>query len=157
MSALDVAVAFLKAHEGCRLAAYPDPISKGDPWTIGWGHTGKEVRAGLTWTQGQADSQLVIDASRVQHIVEAMIDQPMNDNQKAAFVCLAYNIGLGGGGMAHPGFEESAVRRCFNAGDLQGAAEGFMHWCRAGADPEALRGRRLDEQALFLRPMPDPI
>jgi lysozyme len=45
----------LKAWEGCRLNAYPDPASCGEPWTIGYGHTGLVVCSGLTISQAQAD------------------------------------------------------------------------------------------------------
>lgn len=59
----------LQRDEGCRLKAYPDPLSerartgrgRGDPWTIGYGHTGRDVYEGLTWTQAQADAALVSD------------------------------------------------------------------------------------------------
>ncbi|RJF81642.1 hypothetical protein D3877_16060 [Azospirillum cavernae] len=37
----------VKDAEGLRLTAYPDPASGGAPWTIGYGHTGPEVRPGL--------------------------------------------------------------------------------------------------------------
>ena len=40
--------------EGCKLTAYPDPATGGDPWTIGYGHTGNDVYPGLTITQEQA-------------------------------------------------------------------------------------------------------
>jgi lysozyme len=51
----------LQREESCVLTAYPDPVSHGDPWTIGWGHTGPDVHPGLVWTQEQADSQLDTD------------------------------------------------------------------------------------------------
>lgn len=59
----------LQRDEGCRLRAYPDPLSPrartgkgpGDPWTIGYGHTGRDVYEGLVWTQPQADQALVSD------------------------------------------------------------------------------------------------
>ena len=44
----------IKHWEGCRLTAYPDPASGADPWTIGYGHTGPEVKPGLTISQEQA-------------------------------------------------------------------------------------------------------
>jgi GH24 family phage-related lysozyme (muramidase) len=31
----------IKTDEGCRLEAYPDPATGAAPWTIGYGHTGK--------------------------------------------------------------------------------------------------------------------
>lgn len=74
-------VAETKRDEGCRLKAYPDPLSprgralalplakrpagwqslSGAPWTIGYGHTGPEVHEGLEWTQGEADAALSAD------------------------------------------------------------------------------------------------
>ena len=55
MNITDEGLQLIKAHEGCRLKSYPDPGSGGDPWTIGYGHTGPEVVPGLTITQEQAD------------------------------------------------------------------------------------------------------
>ena len=48
----------IKKFEGLRLAAYPDPATGGEPWTIGYGHTGPEVHRGLTWTHDQAEAAL---------------------------------------------------------------------------------------------------
>jgi lysozyme len=45
MSAIDVASAFVAAHEGCRLTAYRDSTGV---LTLGYGHTGPEVVEGLT-------------------------------------------------------------------------------------------------------------
>src|ERR1044072_792728 len=51
----------LMRDEGLRLKAYPDPLSGGDPWTIGYGHTGPEVKPGLVWTHQQARDALEAD------------------------------------------------------------------------------------------------
>jgi lysozyme len=40
------AVDFVSQHEGLRLNAYPDPATGGDPWTIGYGSTGPNVKPG---------------------------------------------------------------------------------------------------------------
>lgn len=50
--------------EGNVLTAYPDPITKGDPWTIGRGHTGPEVHKGLVWTEEQSLKQRDIDIAK---------------------------------------------------------------------------------------------
>lgn len=44
---------YTRLCEGCVLTAYQ--CSEGH-WSIGWGHTGPEVVAGLAWTQGEADT-----------------------------------------------------------------------------------------------------
>ena len=48
----------LMSDEGCRLTAYPDPLSGGDPWTIGYGATGPSISKGTVWVQEQADADL---------------------------------------------------------------------------------------------------
>jgi hypothetical protein len=51
-AAVAVALPLVKEFEGCRLTAYPDPESGGEPWTIGWSTTtyddGSPVKAGDT-------------------------------------------------------------------------------------------------------------
>lgn len=51
----------LARDEGLRLKAYPDPVSKGEPWTIGHGHTGG-VKRGDTITLEEARGLLAVDA-----------------------------------------------------------------------------------------------
>lgn len=57
-----ILLAQIKRDEGCVLTAYRD---RNGVWTIGWGHTGKEVHAGLVWAQAQADDQLSADIERL--------------------------------------------------------------------------------------------
>lgn len=47
-------IALLQSFEGLRLKAYPDPISHGAPWTIGYGHTGPDVYEGQVISTDQA-------------------------------------------------------------------------------------------------------
>ncbi len=54
----------LRRDEGLRLGAYPDPLSGGEPWTIGYGHTGPEVARGTVWTPVQAETALIADIAR---------------------------------------------------------------------------------------------
>ena len=48
----------IKKFEGLRLTAYQDMVGV---WTIGYGHTGPDVKPGLTITQQQADQLLIND------------------------------------------------------------------------------------------------
>jgi lysozyme len=52
------ALAMTENDEGLRLEAYQD---SGGVWTIGWGHTGPEVHAGLVWTREQCVEALQSD------------------------------------------------------------------------------------------------
>lgn len=55
---VDLLKALIKESEGCRQRAYKD---SGGVWTIGYGHTGPEVKEGLIWSQNQCEAQLTLD------------------------------------------------------------------------------------------------
>ncbi len=60
--------------EGCKLTAYPDTEGV---WTIGWGHElpNQDGSArGLTWTQDQADDQLLDDISIAQAFARGLTE-----------------------------------------------------------------------------------
>ena len=74
----------VQTFEGCaekradgRFQAYPDPGSGGDPWTIGWGSTGPDVKPGTVWTQAQCDERLLRDLTAFGAKVWALVrDMP---------------------------------------------------------------------------------
>jgi len=134
----------IKQSEGCKLTAYPDPGTGGAPWTIGYGHTGPEVKKGLVWTQAQADSALADDVSRFADGVSALLGSaPTTQGQFDAMVSLAYNIGLGN-------FRESTLLRLHKEGDYAGAANQFARWrFAAGKELPGLVKRRAAEAALY--------
>ncbi len=151
-------LAIIKRNEGCVLHAYPDPATGGDPWTIGYGHTGPEVRPGLEINQAGAEQLLRQDLAKFEAGVLAYLGgAPATDNQFAAMVSLAYNIGLG-----H--FLTSTVLRLHKAGDYQGAADAFAMWNKAGGRVlKGLTRRRAEEAKLYLTggvsppgPTPEP-
>lgn len=76
--------------------------------------------------------------------VTDMLKVPVTQNQFDALVSFSYNEGVAALGG-------STLLRLLNGGDVQGAAEQFMQWTRAGNDPHRLLTRRQDERALFLR------
>lgn len=93
MNVSPAGVSLVKAGEGCRLVAYQDERGI---WTIGWGHTGPEVHAGMQCSQAHADQQLERDLESFAHGVAAELPQvSIGDNAFSALVSLAYNIGLG--------------------------------------------------------------
>lgn len=133
----------IKSCEGCRLEAYPDPGTGGDPWTIGYGHTGG-IDKGMTITQEQADEFLVSDIAIVAGGVDNLVTFDLTPNQFAAIVCFAYNVGL-------DNLAKSTLLRCVNAGHPQDAAQEFLKWDRAaGIVMAGLTARRQAERQLFL-------
>ena len=136
----------IKRNEGCVLDAYPDPATGGDPWTIGYGHTGPDVAEGLSITQERAEELLRQDLGRFQDGVDDLIAEnaAISDSQYGAMVSLAFNIGLGN-------FRASSVLRDHNAGNNQAAADAFRMWNKAaGKVMNGLTRRREEERTLYL-------
>lgn len=134
-------LALLKSFEGCRLKAYRDIVGV---LTIGYGHTGPDVQPGLTWTQDQVDECLEQDLGRFVSGVEALLEDDVTENQLAALVCFAYNVGLGA-------LTKSHLLSKLNEGDVRGAADEFLRWNHAGGQVDAgLTRRREAERTLFL-------
>ena len=90
------AVAIVKNYEGLRLAAYDDGVGV---WTIGYGTTrypnGAAVRPGDTATQAQAEQYLQNDIGGYAKQLARTVPfwTQMNDNQRAALISFAYNLG----------------------------------------------------------------
>lgn len=137
----DAGVALVREFEGCRLDAYRCPA--GIP-TIGYGATGPDIRMGMKWTQEEADERLAEDLARFAEGVERLVLVDLTDNQFAALVSFAYNVGLGA-------LAGSTLLRELNAGDYEGAADQFPRWSKGGGRvlPGLVR-RRAAERDLFL-------
>jgi GH24 family phage-related lysozyme (muramidase) len=142
MSITPAGLQLLKTWEGCRLSAYPDPASGGDPWTIGYGHTGPEVHAGLVITQQQADAWLVSDAAVAARAIDRLVGSvAMSPRERDALISFCFNVGAGA-------VEGSTLRRRLLAGEQVGKvlAEELPRWCHGPQGPmEGLRRRRAAE------------
>ena len=140
----DAGVRLVQEFEGCKLEAYPDPGTGGEPWTIGFGSTGPDIGPGTVWTQEEADARFVDDLTKFGDGVDRLVRVPLTDNQFAALVSFAYNVGLGA-------LAGSTLLRKLNAGDYQGAADQLPRWNKAGGRvlPGLVR-RRAAERDLFL-------
>jgi lysozyme len=150
MKITQTGVDLIKQFEACKLTAYLCPAQK---WTIGYGHTGPDVRAGRVITQSQAETILQADVAIFDTAVQAQCPSA-TASQHDAMTCLAFNIGIGN-------FCKSSVARLHNAGNIVGAARAFALWNKAtdsnGVKRE-LRGltrRRAAEAALYLSDLPD--
>lgn len=95
MKASDSIKNFIKEREGCRLGAYKDPVGV---WTIGYGHTGADVRAGMRITQAEADRLFDLDLSRFERELNDMLRvngiTNLTQGQFDALLSFAYNLGL---------------------------------------------------------------
>lgn len=138
-------IAALKQSEGLRLNAYPDPGSRdGNPWTIGYGSTGPDIRKGTIWTQGQADSRFLADIRRFEDQVEKALQGAVTtQTQFNALVHFAYNIGV-------HALSKSTLLRLHKAGQFDGAAREFARWNKNdGTVLAGLTKRRAHEAAMY--------
>lgn len=146
-------IAIIKHFETCELEAYPDPGSGGDPWTIGWGHTGPEVVPGLAWTQEQCDAAFTSNLEEFEGYVNQLVKVPIDQHEFDALVSFAYNVGpdIDADNVAE-GLGDSTLLKRLNLSypKLQVGAE-FLKWDKAaGRRMRGLLRRRVAERALFL-------
>ncbi len=131
----------IRKYEGLRLKAY---ICPGGKLTIGYGHTGIDVKPGMTIDNAQADALLLKDVERFEKSVNDMVDVEMTQEMFDALVCFAFNLGAGS-------LKSSTLLKKLNANDKLGAAEEFLKWNKAqGKVLKGLTARRQGERTLFL-------
>lgn len=81
----------IKNWEGCRLKAYVCPAGV---LTIGYGHTGPDVRAGMVITQKEADRLFDEDLQKFAgKVMPAFKGVSLKQCQADALISLSYNIG----------------------------------------------------------------
>lgn len=132
----------IKSFESCRLESYFD----GKVWTIGYGHTGEDVKEGMDITQLEANNLLYRDIMDREAQLVGVLKHEVNDNQFSALMSFMYNLGIGN-------LHGSTLLAKVNAGEFKDAAEEFPKWDRfLGKEMEGLLRRRLAEQALFVKP-----
>lgn len=134
----------IKSFEGLSLKAYPDPGSGADPWTIGYGSTGKDIKRGLVWTLAQAEARLKLDVASFALGVRALIVKaPTTQRQFDAMVSFAYNVGLGN-------LKSSTLLKKHLAGQRVDARAEFLKWDKAsGRVMVGLTRRRAAEAKLY--------
>jgi lysozyme len=143
MKCSEKGLALLKQFESCKLEAYPDPATGGEPYSIGFGDT-CHVYDGMRITFAEALRRLQVHLEPLEAQITHLVRVPLTQSAFDALVCLAYNIGIGN-------FERSTLLKRLNAGDTMGAADAFRDWTHAaGRELAGLVRRREAERALFL-------
>ena len=131
----------IKSYEGCRLTAYK-PVQTEQDYTIGWGHYGSDVYAGMTITQEQADNMLREDVKYYADAVDRY-NSRFNFTQEEfdSLTSFTYNCGVG---------SLQAVMSCCNT--KQEIAEECKLYNKS-SDGQILNGlvrRREEEYKLFM-------
>lgn len=150
-------IALIKRFEGCArlrrdglVEAYPDPGTGGEPWTIGWGATGKGLKKderigpGTMWTQKECDARFAEDLKiYAAEVARAIGNTPTTQSQFDAMVSFHYNTGA---------IARATLTRKHNAQDFEGAAAEFKRWNKAGGRVlKGLVNRRRAEAALYAK------
>lgn len=144
------ATAFVARHEGLRLDSYTDA---GGVWTVGYGHTGPEVHAGLRITPAKAKAWLAADldqaAARLQAVVKRPVIDELTDNQYAALLSFVFNLG------ADPGW---TIWKALNARQFDQVPVQMMRFVYVGrAKVRGLVNRRAAEVALWSEDEPGSV
>ena len=133
---------FICRREGLELEAYKD--IKGI-WTIGYGHTGTEVKFKMTITKEQAKEYLAKDLAIAEKALTPI--KNLTQYEYDALVSLVFNIGT-------TKFKNSTIRRLLLQGNKDLAANQFKVWNKVtiGNDKVVSNGlvnRRAMETKLF--------
>lgn len=128
----------IKESEGLSLKAYKCPAGV---WTIGYGHTGKDVKKGMVITEEKAIDLLKSDIARFEKHVSAYNKKyRFTSNEFSALVSFAYNIG------SITGLTKNGTRT------KEQIANKMLEYCYAnGKKLNALYVRRQKERVLFLK------
>jgi len=145
-------VELIKRFEGCHLEAYPDPKTKGKPYTVGWGSTrkkdGSPFALGERITQEEADE--LLDYQLRTAFLPALTKIPhyaeMSEEQVGALLSFAYNLGANFYGSE--GFETISRRLRNKEWDL--IPDALVLYRNPGTSVEAgLKRRRVAEGTLW--------
>lgn len=130
----------IKEFEGLRLKAYRDPVGV---LTIGYGHTGSDVKSGMVISQQRAEQLLKNDTGWAQKAVRDSVKVPLTQGQFDALTSFTFNLGAGA-------LRTSTLVKKLNTGDYAGAQKEFGRWVHAGGQVLAgLVRRRAAEAKMF--------
>lgn len=132
----------IKGFEGLELVGYLCPANIP---TIGYGHTGPEVKVGKAITPDKATELLAGDLAKFERGVKAVVKSNINQNQFDALVSFAYNCGLGN-------LYKSTLLKKVNANpDDPAIANEFSKWTRGGGKvlPGLVRRRKAESSLYF--------
>lgn len=115
------------------LKAYPDPITKNAPWTIGIGCTGPDIHEGTEWTVEQAWSRFydayAIAYTEATQSVGTSCWAGLNEQRRAVLTDMAFQ--MGGAGLDAFQHMLAAMR----AGQWQDAADHMLDSAYAKQTP----------------------
>ena len=130
----------IKQFEGCRLIAYKS-VATEKYFTIGYGHTGEDVKPNMVISQAQADRYLQQDIGRYENYVNQYCAKlNLNQNQFDAITSFTYNCGPGN------------LKKLIEGRTISQIADAMLQFNHAGGKELAgLTKRRKAERELFIK------
>ena len=126
--------------------AYPDPATGDEPWTIGFGSTGRGISKYTVWSKEQAEDAL---QEHVRHFISGLVKLSprlvsASPRRIAAVISWAYNCGLGN-------YRISTFKKRVDANDWEGAAVECRKWTKAAGRVLPGLTKRREAEALMMR------
>lgn len=114
--------------------------------TIGYGHTGEDVKDGMIITESEAEDFLKEDISEAEDVVSRYVKRTITQNQFDALVSFIFNLGEGN-------FKKSTLLRKVNRDpNDKSIGDEFSKWVFAGGRRLiGLVNRRLAECRLYFK------
>lgn len=140
----------IQSFEGLRLEAYQCEAGK---WTIGWGHTGSDVKPGLKINQMRADELFRADVFQKAELPVNKLPNAdlLTQNQFDALCSLAFNRGSAVSPV-------NSIWRRMSQRDFLGVANEIIRWKYVTDQKTGMKRvsnglltRRLREKELYLR------
>ena len=139
--AMAIAAVLIPSQEGIRYQPYQDVAGI---WTVCYGHTGKDVMLGKTYTADECRALLNSDLRTVASQINPYIKTSIPVTTRAALYSFAYNVGVGN-------FKTSTLLYRINQGDIAGACDQLRRWIYADGKPwKGLMNRREIEREVCL-------
>ena len=131
----------IKKYEGFSSQAYKCPSGV---WTVGWGHTGRDINKDTILTREEAELMLKKDVTNLQEQILFLLDGKPSMNELDALTSLVYNVGLGA-------FKKSRLLKRINLkenGEL--IAKEWIEFNKAGGKiQKGLLRRRAEDICLY--------
>lgn len=137
--AIAIAAVMIKPLEGVKYDPYYDVVGV---LTICYGHTGKDIMLGKTYTPAECEALLNKDLYKVAKAIDPYIKVEISDFTRAALYSFAYNVGA-------TNFKTSTLLKLLNDGKKSEACAQLKRWIYAGGQKwQGLINRRDVEYAV---------
>lgn len=147
MKTSQAGINLIKLFEGIKNQPY---LCAAGVLTVGYGHTGPDVKPGMHIDKQQAEILLRKDLVRFENAVKDLVKVPLNQNQFDSLVSFTYNLGINA-------LEGSTLLKRLNSGEniINVAKEELPRWNKVNGKPlEGLTRRRSAEVDLFTQAPP---